>query len=587
MAIVQVSRITARKGLETDLPQPLAGAELGWAIDQRRLYIGNGELAEGAPTVGNTEILTQYSNLLDVIGTYTYRGEAAGYVVQTGTTGGNPVTQSLQSRLDSYAVVTDFGAVGDGVTDSTAAINRALDQLYCQDNNPAIRRSLFFPAGVYLITDTILIPPYALLYGEGADSSVLSFTALAWTSTVAYASGVLVKDGSNYYRSIDSVPVGIAIGNTSYWSPTTLPSCVARTTDNLQQTGATIGTNGAIQPQWVAINNLGFATTEIQDGLLLEQCKNINLNNIEIVGSLVEADLNVSTDNVSAIAYNSTPTFVVDKVTINQGYFSGFTYGTNTPEQIQSVVYNECDFDTFYLGIKLGGASPILGGPVGVRITNCAFDNIYEQGIYIDGVSNNVTAHNTFYDVANHFAGSASPATSVMYFDAWNNVSIGDMFQRNDAQAATYPRIALNNSNTIALGVNTQALEFYQSQTAITTAGNSFDLGTLRTSAGIQDTLPDDDTGTLVAANKTYITSFRMDYTITRDVAIRTGSILVAGGEAPGTTGFMYSDDYNENGSTGVTLTVSDTGTELLVGYATTLTGDNATIKYTISNFGV
>jgi hypothetical protein len=60
VAIVQVSRITNRKGLAENLPQ-LAGAELGWAIDDRKLYIGNGTLAEGAPEIGNTEILTEYS----------------------------------------------------------------------------------------------------------------------------------------------------------------------------------------------------------------------------------------------------------------------------------------------------------------------------------------------------------------------------------------------------------------------------------------------------------------------------------------------------------------------------------------------
>ena len=62
MAIVQVSRITNRKGLEVDLPQ-LAGAELGWATDARRLYIGNGTLTDGAPVIGNTEILTEFSEV--------------------------------------------------------------------------------------------------------------------------------------------------------------------------------------------------------------------------------------------------------------------------------------------------------------------------------------------------------------------------------------------------------------------------------------------------------------------------------------------------------------------------------------------
>ena len=32
MAILQISRITQRKGLYQDLPDPLAGAELGWAV---------------------------------------------------------------------------------------------------------------------------------------------------------------------------------------------------------------------------------------------------------------------------------------------------------------------------------------------------------------------------------------------------------------------------------------------------------------------------------------------------------------------------------------------------------------------------
>ncbi len=63
MAIVQISRITNRKGLQENLPQ-LAGAELGWSIDSRRLYIGNGTLQEGAPVIGNTEVLTEFSEII-------------------------------------------------------------------------------------------------------------------------------------------------------------------------------------------------------------------------------------------------------------------------------------------------------------------------------------------------------------------------------------------------------------------------------------------------------------------------------------------------------------------------------------------
>lgn len=62
MAVIQISRIQHRRGLEADLPN-LASAELGWSVDTRKLYIGNGTIQEGAPSVGKTEILTEYSIL--------------------------------------------------------------------------------------------------------------------------------------------------------------------------------------------------------------------------------------------------------------------------------------------------------------------------------------------------------------------------------------------------------------------------------------------------------------------------------------------------------------------------------------------
>lgn len=69
MAVVQISRIQQRRGLEADLPN-LASAELGWSVDTRKLYIGNGTIEEGAPSLGRTEILTQYS-ILDFESSYT------------------------------------------------------------------------------------------------------------------------------------------------------------------------------------------------------------------------------------------------------------------------------------------------------------------------------------------------------------------------------------------------------------------------------------------------------------------------------------------------------------------------------------
>lgn len=589
MAIVQVSRITQRKGLEEDLPQPLAGAEFGWAVDQRRLFIGNGDIADGAPVVGNTEVLTEFSDILSFATVYTYKGEAAGYTAQTGETSGDPVSQSIQSRLDSYAIVTDFGATGDGSTDDTAAINRALYQLFCVQNNTQVRRSLFFPAGTYIVTDTIKIPPWAKLYGEGADSSIILFTVQTWAANTAYASGVLVKSSGSYYRSIATVPAtGILLSNASYWSVTTLPSLVVRTADSLQQTGANIGVGGASPPQNIEVSSMAFKTTETgsHNVCLIEKAKKVNFDNVTFAGNLTTVDLVDAVEDLSGVLFTSTSALPCTEITLDKCKLTGMTYGINTNNRTVGVTVSNSWFDTLYQGCVLGGVSVVDGGPTGFRICQNVFDNIYVQGVIIDGCSLNGTAYNTFYDVGNHFNGAGFPASAIITIDANNNISVGDMFERNDSQSATHARINLSTNNSIAISQNNQDIEFYQEQTAVTNAGMTLELGNLRRSSGIFDTLIDNSSGNLVVIDKTAISAFVFDYMIVRSDFRRIGTIMVVGGQAATTTGFNYNDDFVENGSTGVTITPADSGTELSIGYSCTSTGANATIRYSVVHYG-
>ena len=75
MAVVQISKIQIRRGKknsDSGVPQ-LSSAELAWAVDTQELFIGNGSVAEGAPQVGNTKILTNNDNILEL-------GELAEYL---------------------------------------------------------------------------------------------------------------------------------------------------------------------------------------------------------------------------------------------------------------------------------------------------------------------------------------------------------------------------------------------------------------------------------------------------------------------------------------------------------------------------
>ena len=528
MAIVQISQITNRKGLQIDLPQ-LAGAELGWSTDTRQLYIGNGTIEDGAPVIGNTEILTEFSDILNFTTTYTYKGTAAGYTVQTGPTAGTPITNSLQNWLDQFASVLDFGAVGDGTTDCTDAINRALYQLYCREVNPQIRRSLFFPAGVYKVSGTINIPPYATLYGEGPDNSVITLV-----------------DGSG------AVPY------------------VAQTADNLQQTGANIGTNGAIAPQYVTISNLGFRSIDpLSSVFLVEDASNFRFQNVGFYGPMTASDLTSDSNGTAGVEFASTPSLVCNQIVFDSCVFNGLVYGAVDSEQLEGITFTNSQFDTLYKGIVLGTTLPSVSGPTGVRITSNLFNNIWAEGI-IFGVyaSLNASGHNIFYDVGNHFTGSTgTPATSIITIQNSNNVSISDLFQRTDAFATTYPRIQLN--DTIAAA--TTAI----SQTALA-------VGNYIRQNGSSIELPPSSTNTVTTISTNQATAFTLNYTITRNTLYRTGTLLVSTNNSG--SGLTVSDDYVQNGDTGTILTVTQVGSGVTITYSTTSSpGVNGKINYSIN----
>ena len=522
MAIVQISQITNRKGLQENLPQ-LAGAELGWSVDTRQLYIGNGTLQEGAPVIGNTEILTEFSDILNFTNTYTYKGEAAGYTVQTGPTAGTPVTQSLQSWLDQFATVKDFGATGDGVTDDTEAINRALYQLFCREVNPQIRRSLFFPAGVYRVTSAIKIPPYATLYGEGNDNSVIT-----------------MDDGVADY--------------------------VARTADSLQNIGVNIGDTGATAPEYITITNMGFTHSDPeQDVFLVQDATNCRFQNVGFRGTSTITDLDSDANGSIGVSFASTSALVCEQITFDGCVFSGLVWGVNTNQQTKAVTITTSLFDTLYRGIVLGSAAVTNGGPTGTRITGNMFDNIYAEGIIFGNnlvLAINASGHNIFYDVGNHFTGSTgTPATSIISIQSNNNVSISDLFERTDAFATTYPRINLNNTVSIA-----------------STNGSQLSLGTYTRQSGDIATLIDDDTGTVFELNATTIRAFSVNYTIVRNFSYRTGTIMVASDVGDSSLGISISDDYVENNNTGITLTVDQAGDTVSLTYTATNAGTNATM---------
>ena len=541
MAIVQVSRITQRKGLSDNIPQ-LAGAEFGWVIDERRLFIGNGTLQEGAPAVGNTEILTQYSDIFAIAGLYTYRGEAGGYTVQTGATSGDPVQRTLQAKLDDMASVKDFGATGDGVTDDTDAINRALFQLLCRENNTQTRRSLFFPAGVYRITDSINVPPFVKIYGEGSDSSVFK----------------------------------LDVSGDSTFGP-----CVVRTADSLQQTGVNIGNNGASAPQNVEFYDVGFQSHEITDLVLIENAEEIAFYNCGFRGPFTQTQIEntpgtVTAADIACVRFGSTTSLITNSIKFDGCHFQGCTYAFDADEEIQGITVMNSKLDTLYQGVLLGTGTPINGGPVGFRIMHCLFDNIAQEGVIIQNVANNMTGYNIFLDVATNFQGGDQTATApVIVLAANNNVSVGDMFERGEAQNDVEPRIDVGTFKVFALD-----------------KGERYKFGVYQRNAGQEEDL--DPTNTfepIFTVDATQMLGFTVQYRYRDEITGvgRFGTLTVMSADTVDSTGALsYVDEFSENNPTGLVLDVIQAGTTITVQYVLpTASGFNGgPFRYSISNLG-
>jgi hypothetical protein len=523
MAIVQISRITNRKGLQENLPQ-LAGAELGWAVDSRRLFIGNGTLQEGAPVIGNTEILTEFSDILS-LSDYTYSDSVIGYAVQTGPTSSDPVVRTVQAKLDDFADVRDFGAVGDGSTDDTEAINRALYQLYCVDaSNTQSRRTLYFPAGTYRIIESIVIPTYAKLMGEGADCTTIYL------------------DTSSDISSLSAY--------------------VARFGDSLQQTGVNIGNNGATAPENIEISSMTFRTIEVTDVFLVEDATQCYFDSVNFIGPLTQANIsaNLATDNIAGVRFASTSSLICNNITFDKCLFSNLTYGIDTDQQIQSVTVSNGKFNTLYQGILLGTGSPVNGGPTGFRAVHNMFNLVYAEGIIYDDVSLNVSAYNVFYDVANQYSGS--PIAPVVLFGNDNNVSVSDMFARIDTDAATQPRVKIN-GGVVDTGTQIQLGRYARESGRTVLLGNN------------QVSQP------VVVVSTNYTHAFRMDYTISRDTNYRHGTMIVT---TDTSATLSFNDNYTENTSTGITLSVSQVGTNVTIRYTSTNTGLTGILTYSLAH---
>jgi hypothetical protein len=496
MAVVQISRIQIRRGKEnsgTGLPQ-LASGEFAWSVDSQNLYIGNGSVAEGAPTVGNTKILTARDlgangNILDLI---TFQYKKNDYSIVTGVLGPNyPTVRAMQDKLDDSVSVLDFGATGDGVTDDTAAIQLAINELFLNPiniSNTASRKTLIFPPGTFIVSTTLYVPSYATLVGAGKNKTIIRFENTASTP------GPLMQFVND--TATPGVPNIFSMPTTE--RPTYNPFGSTGTTLKLIRTDALAGTTGIAlgmvitgvgfsssqyvtavvdsqtviisappngtpsgvltftatsapsptyisQPKNIAVAKMTLYTnTSDQPALQLDAVRDSSFEDLDLVGNWQEL-ANESSCGIYFTAFSRLVT--CQRNTFRNIKVSYFTYGVLSNNDI----YNNA-FDGLYVtearqGVALGKTSNHssigqLYGPCNTSLSNSLFENIKQHAVYVYYGAGNATRNTRMVNVGNNGGSNITSAIyPQIYFASQGNSSQYDQSDRADDLATVVPSV--------------------------------------------------------------------------------------------------------------------------------------------------
>jgi parallel beta-helix repeat protein len=92
--------------------------------------------------------------------------------------GAGAVSTTVQAKLRETVSVKDFGAVGNGVTDDTVAIQAAVTYAGSQPNGGQV----VFPSGTYLVSGQVLTPSNVHIYGQ--YNAVININPLNWTGGI-------------------------------------------------------------------------------------------------------------------------------------------------------------------------------------------------------------------------------------------------------------------------------------------------------------------------------------------------------------------------------------------------------------------
>lgn len=272
-------------------------------------------------------------------------------------TGG--VSTNVEAKLAQYVSVKDFGAVGDGTTDDTAAIQAAINAVEVASGG-----EVNFPVGVYKITSglTILADDVSLIFDTGAS--------LNWAGS-STGTALTIGDGSstkfrNNVKNLRVTHSTVMAGGTAL----KLDKINNFNVDNLQIDGAynaisLVGGAGVIQ-------NIALTNT-VAGGTVIDL---INIGDFYLENGTIQGP--IGAQPAHAILVRKAAICNITNIDVFQSG-DGLKVEPAAADAVDHLNVNECHFEGGTYGIVLAGAGAINWA----RINNTAVPINANSGIYV------------------------------------------------------------------------------------------------------------------------------------------------------------------------------------------------------------
>lgn len=304
-------------------------------------------------------------------------------------------TRSVQSKLRERVSVKDFGAVGDGVTDDTAAFNLATGaaDVFSTD----LYREIYVPAGIYVLgggNTSVRLRKGQTLRGAGMGSTVIDVSSRAANTVPVIIFGEQDNGTDDPGgQAVEACDMTILGGPASYACIDT-NSCAGWSVHDIFFSSCGVGI--------AASGGDGFIQANIFDD---------GLNGIVITG----ANLTIS-DNIFYL--------MNQQVTFGQGAYN-ILYDSNRHEffEVYAILFNtgvtglknidiaNCQF---FQNEQFAASTGIINNATALsaRIRGCSFHNLYGAAIdYGTGLGNSLILEELLFEGLKSLSGYAQSTT--------------------------------------------------------------------------------------------------------------------------------------------------------------------------------